>query len=46
MRLEVSVEGMTEQAQKIILRDLKSVISDYRTQEGLKRHLKIKEVDK
>ena len=44
MKLEVTVEGMTEQAEKIILRDIKSVILDYRTQEGLKRNLKVKEV--
>lgn len=44
MKLEVSVEGTTEQAEKIILRDIKTIIEDFRTQEGLKRLLKVKEV--
>lgn len=44
MKLEVSAEGMGADAEKIILSDITSVIFDYRTEKGLKRILKVKEV--
>ena len=46
MELEISVEGMSEQAEKIILRTIKTLIIDYRAEEGLKRFVKIKEMKK
>ncbi len=44
MKLEITVEDMTPEAQRIILRDIKAIIQDYKIKEGLKRFLKVKEV--
>lgn len=45
MKLVVSVEDMSEEAQRIILRTIKTLILDYRVEEGLKRNVKVKEVE-
>lgn len=43
MKLVITVEGMSAEAEKIILRTIKTLILDYRVEEGLKRNVKVKE---
>jgi len=43
MKLVVSVEDMSEEAQRTILRTIKALILDYRVEKGLKRNVKVKE---
>jgi len=45
MKLEITVEGMSEEAERIILRTIKTLIFDYRVEEGLKKTVKVKEVN-
>lgn len=44
MKLVITVEDMSEEAQRTILRTIKALIFDYRVEEGLKRNVKVEEV--
>ena len=44
MKLIVSVEGMSAEADETILQDIKSMIWDYSVEGGLKRNVKVEEV--
>ena len=45
MKLIITVEGVSAEAEKIILRTIKALVFDYRVEEGLKRNVKVKEVE-
>ena len=44
MKLVVTVENMSADAEKSILHDLKSLVLDYSVEGGLKRNVKVEEV--